>query len=88
MSVVTPTEMEIKNMKETTARAKKKRTVFQGWKQVNNSGVSGTYERDGWTICYTVGWEITRPDGFKYAYHPEQMKTAVQFAEKHMKSKV
>ena len=75
-------------MKETTARAKKKRTVFQGWKQVNNSGVSGTFERDGWTICYTVGWEITRPDGFKYAYHPEQLKTAVQFAEKNMKSKV
>lgn len=75
-------------MKETTARAKNKRTVFQGWKQVNNLGVSGTFERDGWTICYTVGWQITRPDGFKYAYHPEQMKTAVQFAEKHMKSKV
>ncbi len=74
-------------MKETTVRTKKNKHAFPGWKQVSTSGVSGTYECDGWTICYTIGWEITRPDGFKYAYHPEQLKTAVQFAEKHMKSK-
>ena len=74
-------------MKETTVRAKKNKPAFPGWEQVNTSGVSGTFECDGWTICYTIGWEITRPDGFKYAYHPEQLKTAVQCAEKHMKSK-
>lgn len=56
------------------------------WKQIDNRGVSGTYARDGWTICYTVGWKITRPDGFEYAYRPEQMETAIRFAEKRMKT--
>ena len=60
--------------------------AFPGWENINNSGVNGTFTRDGWTICYTVGWKITRPDGFEYAYRPERMETAVRFVEKRMKA--
>lgn len=56
--------------------------AYPGWHKIDDCGVSGTYEKDGWTICCTIGWMITRPDGYTYASTCEQMETAVRRAEK------